>query len=123
MRACGRNSSLYVFAAILVLLVLGLSAQSHAQVILDQEQIDAIKRHGPWPPVFEEDPSNRVSGSAPAVELGRKLFIDPSLSRDGDVACVTCHLPSTSIKGVKSSESPPSRYQGGLPTAVQSVPS
>ncbi len=88
-----RNSICFVFAAILMWLGPGLITLPVAQVILTGDKIKAIKRHGPWPPVFEEDPSNRVSGSALAVEFGRKLFLDPSLSRDGDVACVTCHLP------------------------------
>src|SRR3954447_12916091 len=29
--------------------------------------------------------------SAAKVELGRRLFHDPSLSRDGSVACASCH--------------------------------
>jgi cytochrome c peroxidase len=31
--------------------------------------------------------------TAARVALGRKLFFDPSLSRDGTVACATCHRP------------------------------
>jgi cytochrome c peroxidase len=31
------------------------------------------------------------AGTAAQVELGRKLYFDPRLSRDGTVACATCH--------------------------------
>jgi len=39
-------------------------------------------------PVPEENPLTRES-----VELGRKLFFDPKLSRDDSVSCATCHDP------------------------------
>lgn len=71
----------------------GMIGIASAQVEFSDEEVNAIIRHGPWPPKFEEDRSNRVSGSVIAMELGRKLFLDPRLSRDGDVACVTCHVP------------------------------
>ncbi|MFO0708062.1 MAG: cytochrome c peroxidase [Nitrospira sp.] len=51
------------------------------------------------------------------VELGRTLFFDKRLSRDGTVACASCHLPakaytdgqpvSTGIKGLKGGRSAP----------------
>src|SRR5581483_11508508 len=37
-------------------------------------------------------PAGAVS-TPDAVELGRKLFFDPRLSRDGRVSCATCHDP------------------------------
>lgn len=39
-------------------------------------------------PVPEENP-----GDPEVVEIGRKLFRDPRLSRDGAVSCATCHDP------------------------------
>lgn len=39
----------------------------------------------PWP---EDNKPN-----AARVELGKKLFFDPRLSRDGNMACSTCHNP------------------------------
>lgn len=38
-------------------------------------------------------PSNRVADHAGAAELGRRLFFDPRLSRNGEIACATCHRP------------------------------
>jgi cytochrome c peroxidase len=36
----------------------------------------------------------RVAAMGSGAELGRRLFIDPRLSRDGTVACASCHRPS-----------------------------
>jgi cytochrome c peroxidase len=36
----------------------------------------------------------RVAAMANGAELGRRLFVDPRLSRDGTVACASCHQPS-----------------------------
>lgn len=39
------------------------------------------------------DPSNRFAHNPKAVALGKQLFFDPRLSRNGKVACATCHQP------------------------------
>ena len=49
--------------------------------------------HGPWPPQFARDPSNRVSGNPAAIALGKQLFSDARLSKDGRRSCTTCHDP------------------------------
>lgn len=43
-------------------------------------------------PVPEDNPV-----SAARVELGRRLFFDPRLSRDGSLSCATCHDPFTAF--------------------------
>jgi cytochrome c peroxidase len=60
------------------------------------DQVSAILAHGPWPPVWQRDPSNRVSGQTPAVDLGRQLFFDARLSPSGRVSCSSCHRPERS---------------------------
>ncbi len=78
-----------------LLLALGtlFSAKLQAQVLLSDDEIAQTLSHGPWPPVFEPDPSNRVSGNPAAIALGEALFSDPGLSRDGIQACSSCHQP------------------------------
>ncbi len=39
------------------------------------------------------DPSNRVSGHPDAIAFGAALFGDPRLSRQGTLACASCHHP------------------------------
>jgi cytochrome c peroxidase len=39
------------------------------------------------------DPTNRVADDPRAVALGHRLFFDPGLSGNRDLACATCHQP------------------------------
>ena len=56
-------------------------------------EIRAILSHGPWPMPDSNDPGNRVSGKAEAIEFGERLFFDTRLSGSGKFACATCHVP------------------------------
>jgi cytochrome c peroxidase len=69
-----------------------LVAVQSAQAFSDAE-VRAIASHGPWPPAFRADPSNRVSGNPAAVDLGERLFFERRLSADGEQSCSRCHLP------------------------------
>ncbi len=40
------------------------------------------------------DPSNRYASDRAAAELGKALFFDARLSRNGKVSCATCHQPA-----------------------------
>ena len=73
--------------------IVAAAAQVNSSSELSGEEIRQILRHGPWPAQWTPDPSNRVSGNAQAVKLGRALFFDPRLSASGKVACATCHQP------------------------------
>src|SRR5262245_4189870 len=61
----------------------------------------SLSRLPPLPP----DPTNRVADVPAAQALGATLFFDHRLSRDGKVACVTCHKID-------------SQFQDDLPRAV-----
>ncbi len=66
----------------------------HAQnLILSQSEISAALSHGPWPLPKQDDPSNRMSGNAAAISLGKKLFSSKKLSADGTLNCASCHRP------------------------------
>lgn len=43
-------------------------------------------------PAPEDNPTTKGR-----VKLGRKLFFDKRLSRDGTVACANCHIPARSF--------------------------
>ena len=73
-------------------LALLLAAAAPAAAFSDAE-IRAIAAHGPWPPAFRADPSNRASGRPEAIELGERLFFDRRLSANGEIYCSRCHLP------------------------------
>jgi cytochrome c peroxidase len=78
--------------AVVVVLLVAVAGSAHALDFTPQE-VRAILRHGPWPPAWNPDPSNRVSGKPEAIVLGEKLFFEPRLSAKGDVLCATCHVP------------------------------
>ena len=69
-----------------------LAAATQAAAFTDAE-VRAIAAHGPWPPAFAPDPSNRASGSKDAIELGERLFFERRLSANGAVSCSRCHIP------------------------------
>lgn len=73
------------------LLVAAAPAAGEAPLDWTPDEIRAVAVHGPWPPPAALDRSNRVSGNAVAVELGRHLFDEPRLSASRQVACGDCH--------------------------------
>ncbi len=43
--------------------------------------------------VLAQDPGNLVSQQTEAAEFGAQLFFSPALSREGTLACASCHRP------------------------------
>jgi cytochrome c peroxidase len=70
------------------------SARTEPSVAFSDTERAAILAHGPWPIAMPPDPSNRVSGKAAGIALGRALFFDKRLSADGERSCATCHDPA-----------------------------
>ncbi len=66
---------------------------SAEQIVLTANEIEKVLNHGPWPENAPRDPSNRVSGNADAIALGRQLFFTSSLSADNQRSCASCHQP------------------------------
>src|ERR687897_2439248 len=44
------------------------------------------------------DPTNKFADDERAANLGRSLFFDKRLSKDGRVSCATCHRPETEFQ-------------------------
>jgi cytochrome c peroxidase len=80
----------FILALLLgAVLASGCLAQSFEPV-----EVQRILRHGPWPPPWMPDPSNRASGKPEAIEFGRRLFFDVRLSGPGTLSCASCHQPN-----------------------------
>ncbi len=79
-------------AAVAVLTIAGFAQPAAAQNLSAAETAAAVA-HGPWPPPWDGDASNPVSGAPQAIALGRRLFFDAGLSPSGKVACSSCHRP------------------------------
>lgn len=80
-------------ALLLVVALLAATSVGQAQQLLawTADEVDSVRRHGPWPPPPVRDPSNRVSGTPSGALLGEHLFNDARLSGDGRISCATCH--------------------------------
>jgi cytochrome c peroxidase len=50
----------------------------------------------------QQDPSNRFAQNPQAVKLGSQLFFDPRLSRNGKIACASCHQPDKAFSDGKT---------------------
>ena len=73
---------------VLALLLLGATSGSG----LTPAVRERLLRLGPLPAV-PADPTNRWADDPAAAELGRWLFHEPRLSRNGEISCATCHQP------------------------------
>ena len=71
---------------------MGATQADDSVVEFSEAEIARILSHGPWPLPWSKDPSNKVSGSAVAADLGERLFFDEQLSVKGNVSCGTCHI-------------------------------
>ena len=82
------------------------------------EELRNIQRHGPWPQPVPRDPSNRASGKAEAIALGRALFFEARQSPRGDLSCAVCHQPGRALTDGRA------RAQGGAarPRLDRNVP-
>lgn len=67
--------------------------QSEDKVVADQSYMFVKPDNFPEPTyTFDNNPVTKEG-----FLLGRKLFFDPMLSRDGSVSCNTCHIQSTAF--------------------------
>ncbi len=111
-RAAGLVLGVAGLAGCLVLLSGALAAQERPgpqRTEAAPEELRNIQRHGPWPQPVPRDPSNRASGRAEAIALGRALFFDARLSPRGDLSCAACHQPGRALTDGRD------RAQGGGP--------
>jgi cytochrome c peroxidase len=74
-------------------LLVAVLAAAQTAFAFTEAEVHALAAHGPWPPAFRPDPSNRVSGNREAIELGERLFFERRLSAGGEVSCSRCHVP------------------------------
>jgi cytochrome c peroxidase len=90
-----RRTKLAVLAGVLIAgaaaLLAGLMAQASPPDFSDAEKATIASLALAGLPPLPADPTNRVADVPAAQALGATLFFDHRLSRDGKVACDTCH--------------------------------
>ena len=79
-------------ACLALLASLSLATQDDAPPTFSERDRARIAKLSPvgLPPL---DPTNRFSGDERAARLGQQLFFEPALSRGGEHACASCHVP------------------------------
>ena len=82
------------------------------------EELQRIQSHGPWPPAPQRDASNRVEDQPAAVQLGRRLFFDASLSLSGRVSCASCHVPARAFQDGRPAPADPAPGQRNTPSLL-----
>jgi cytochrome c peroxidase len=83
-------------ATIAVLAGLTLAAQEDEPPVFSARDLARIAKLSPiGPPPL--DVTNRFSGDERAARLGQQLFFEPALSKSGEHACATCHIPEKSF--------------------------
>lgn len=91
------NSTLSFKAVVAALLALSLTACNRDE-LSDEEKSAAVSLSLSALEQLPADPSNKYADNDAAAAFGEKLFFDASLSRDGNVACATCHLPDKQMQ-------------------------
>lgn len=76
----------------LVVLVFVAASLAAGEGALDPNVRERLLRLGPLP-ALPADPTNRWANDPAAAALGRELFGEPRLSRNGEVSCASCHQP------------------------------
>lgn len=83
-------------AAAALLLALALPAGAEEPVAFTDVEVKRFLQHSPLPPPPANE-TNAYADDPRAAELGQALFFDHRLSKDGTVACATCHQPEKSF--------------------------
>ncbi len=83
-----------VFLTIFSIFCIFFFANSAISLIItekDKKDITVTTRHVPIEIKKDNKPAEKKSD--PVIELGKKLFFDPILSKDGMISCTSCHKP------------------------------
>jgi cytochrome c peroxidase len=68
------------------------ATSAYAQVDLSAKERGLALTLSPLP-ALPASPGNRYADNADAARFGQRLFFDPRLSKNGAIACFTCHQP------------------------------
>ena len=115
------NSALFIF---------GCSEEEAAEMAAVPEQEDdiftarewsVIQRLSPLPETPPPNPTNRVADNPEAAQLGQMFFFDTRFSKDGTVACATCHSPFHGFADVEATSLGAGRGTRNAPTLLNAA--
>ena len=86
--------------------------------IFTEQEWEVIQRLSPLPSTPPPNPTNRVSDNSDAARLGQMFFFDERFSKDGTVACATCHSPFHGFADVEATSLGAGRGTRNAPTLL-----
>ena len=86
--------------------------------IFTKREWAVIQRLSPLPTTPPPNPTNRVADNPDAARLGQMLFFDERFSKDGTVACATCHSPFHGFADVEATSLGAGRGTRNAPTLL-----
>ena len=91
--------------------------ETEVDIFTEQEWV-VIQRLSPLPSRPPPNPTNRISDNPDAARLGQMFFFDERLSKDGTVACATCHSPFHGFADVEATSLGAGRGTRNAPTLL-----
>ena len=89
--------------------------------IFTEREWGVIQRLSPLPEAPPPNPTNRVADNREAAQLGQMFFFDTRFSRDGTVACATCHSPFHGFADVEATSLGAGRGIRNAPTVLNTA--
>jgi len=86
--------------------------------IFTEREWAIIQRLSPLPENPPPNPTNRVADNPDAARLGQMFFFDVRFSKDGTVACATCHSPFHGFADVEATSLGAGRGTRNAPTLL-----
>ena len=92
-----------------------------ADDIFTDREWSVIQRLSPLPEVPPLNTTNRVADNREAAQLGQMFFFDTRFSKDGTVACATCHSPFHGFADVEATSLGAGRGTRNAPTLLNAA--
>lgn len=89
--------------------------------IFTEREWAVIQRLSPLPDTPRPNPTNRVADNPDAARLGQMFFFDERFSKDGTVACATCHSPFHGFADVEATSLGAGRGTRNAPTLLNAA--
>ena len=89
--------------------------------IFTEREWGVIQRLSPLPDTPPPNPTNRVADDPEAAQLGQMFFFDTRFSKDGTVACATCHSPFHGFADVEATSLGAGRGTRNAPTLLNAA--
>ncbi|MCY3552145.1 MAG: cytochrome-c peroxidase [Candidatus Poribacteria bacterium] len=112
-----------------VLFIFGCGEEKTPEIAAPEQEDDiftarewsVIQRLSPLPETPPPNPTNRGADNPEAAQLGQMFFFDTRFSKDGTVACATCHSPFHGFADVESTSLGAGRGTRNAPTLLNAA--